>query len=162
MEFILSLSKQVVSFYSPNRCLLYTLQAGVGFFKFSMQFCKTLQAGLRFMLSMQMFGLHFPSRCWHYQIHPCFIEYHTLTLQAGCRFSVLMQMFDYTLQADVGFSISLIYFSYLFLLSMQMFSLHSQSKCWPFQKLGHILFLHAYNLLCTSPISRVEFYKMLN
>ena len=159
------------------------------------------------MLSMQMFGLNSPSRCWLYQIHPCFIEYilslsmpglgfqspcrclvntftrrlhnssffirfhicYTLTFQAGCRFSVLMQMFDYTLQADVGFSISLIYFSYLFLLSMQMFSLHSPSKCWPFQKLhsplGHILFLDAYNLLCTSPISRVEFhrfYKMLN
>ena len=35
MEFILSLSKQVVSFYSQNRCLLYTLQADVGFFIFS-------------------------------------------------------------------------------------------------------------------------------
>ena len=35
MEFILSLSKQVVSFYSRNRCLLYTLQADVGFFNFS-------------------------------------------------------------------------------------------------------------------------------
>ena len=156
--------------------------------QFRIFYTNTLQTGLRFMLSMQMFGLHSPSRCWLYQIHPCFIEYHTLTLharfrfsismqmfgytltfQAGCRFSVLMQMFDYTLQADVGFSISLIYFSYLFLLSMQMFSLHSPSKCWPFQKLhsplGHILFLDAYNLLCTSPISRVEFHrfkKMLN
>ena len=123
-------------------------------------------------------GFHSPCRCLvntlTRRLHNStfFIRFHicyTLTFQAGCRFSVLMQMFDYTLQADVGFSISLIYFSYLFLLSMQMFSLHSPSKCWPFHKLhsplGHILFLHAYNLLCTSPISRVEFhrfYKMLN
>ena len=73
-----------------------------------------------------------------------------------------MQMFDDTLQADVGFSISFI--SALnadvwFTLSKQMLAF---SKITP---LGHMLFLDAYNLLCTSPISRVEFhrfYKMLN
>ena len=108
-SFIPSLSKQVVSSH----------QADVGFFNlflfnlnFSWGFCIfytiTLQAGCKFSLSIQIYGLHSPSRCW-----PLFFKSYFM------RFNIFHTL---NLQPDFMFS-----------LSMEVLGLHSPSRCWPFQ-----------------------------
>ena len=67
----------------------------------------TLQAGCNFSLSIQMYGLHSPSRCWLLFFKSYFMRvniFHTLTLQPDFMFS----------------------------LSMEMLGLHSPSRCWLF------------------------------
>ena len=86
-SFILSLSKEVVSSHAPCTYLVYTLQADVFF-----SWCfhpLTLQPGFSFLLSMHIFGLHFPiTHCFFFV---CFflekIIFHTPTPQQGFSFS---------------------------------------------------------------------------
>ena len=66
---LLSLSKQVVSSHSPCRCLVCTLQSDVCFFSLNFQevsYFLYSHSPTRFKvsLSMPIFGLHSPSRCW--------------------------------------------------------------------------------------------------
>ena len=101
-----SLPKQAVSCHSPCRCLVYILQAHVGFFKIG---CFNLYLSWGFIpsLSKQVVNSHSPNRCWLFQFFLFFMGFHivyTNTLQAGLRF----------------------------MLSMQMFGLHSPSRCWLF------------------------------
>ena len=64
----------------------------------------TLQAGCKFSLSIQMYGLHSPSRCWLFQnllfqslFFMGFDIFHTITLQAGCKFSLSKQMLAFSI-----------------------------------------------------------------
>ena len=107
--FILSLPKQAVSCHSPCRCLVYILQADVGFFKtccFNLYFSWGLTSFIP-SLSKQVVNSHSPNRCWLFQFFLFLMQFHifhTNTLQTGLRF----------------------------MLSTQMFGLHSPSRCWLF------------------------------
>ena len=119
--FILSLPKQAVSCHSPCRCLVYILQAHVGFFKIC---CFNLYFSWGFIpsLSKQVVNSHSPNRCWLFQFFLFLMQFHivyTNTLQAGLRF----------------------------MLSMQMFGLHSPSRCWLFKILPCFIEYHIFHTL---------------
>ena len=117
--FILSLPKQVVGCHSPCRCLVYILQAYVGFF--NLYFSWGLTSFIP-SLSKQVVNSHSPNRCWLFQFFLFLMQFHifyTNTLQAGLRF----------------------------MLSMQMFGLHSPSRCWFFKIRPCFIAYHIFHTL---------------
>ena len=119
----------------------------------------TLQAGCNFSLSIQMYGLHSPSRCWLLFIKSYFMRvniFHTLTLQPGCRLSLSMQMFGVHSPSTCWlFQIFLCKFYFLWgtsfipSLSKQVVSSHSPSRCWLFQ---FFLFLMEFHIFYTNTL----------
>ena len=165
--FTLSLSKQVVISHSPYRCMVYTLQADVGFFCFKSYFMRvnifytlTLQPDFMFSLSMEMLGLHSPSRCWLFIILRFFhkVSYFILSLPkqvVGCHSPC--RCLVYILQAYVGFfKICCFnrYFSwgltsFIPSLSKQVVNSHSPNRCWLFH---FLLFLMQFHIFYTNTL----------
>ena len=113
-SFIPSLSKQVVSSYSPSRCWLFQ------FFLFLMEFhifyTNTLQAGLRFILSMEVLGYTLQADVGLFNL-----VLFNLNFSWGFAYFILSlskqvvsshspyRCMVYTLQADVGFFFLIIF-----------------------------------------------------
>ena len=148
--------------------MVYTLQADVGFF-FSIIFHEvsyfhtlTPEAGCRLSLSMQMFGVHSPSRCWLFQkrlfnlyFSWCLTSFiPSLSKQVVSSHSPnrcwLFQFFLFLMQFHIFYTNTL-QAGLRFMLIMQMFGLHSPSRCWVFlirpgfieYHIFHTLSLHA-------------------
>ena len=117
----------------------------------------TLQPDFMFLLSMEMLGLHSPSRCWLFIILRFFslgFIFHTLTPQAGCRLSLSMQMFGVHSPSTYQIFLCKFYFSwgltsFIPSLSKQVVSSHSPSRCWLFQ---FFLFLMEFHIFYTNTL----------
>ena len=89
--FILSLSDQVLGSRSPCAYLIYTLQADFGFFFF---FFFNLNFSWGFHPLALQTGFTFSLSIFSQSgFFMTFHTFYTITLQAGCKFSLLMQIF---------------------------------------------------------------------